>query len=498
MTVLTLDGFDKYGGLSSNGLAVGAALASGDWTTAATFTNSAIVAGLSSTGFALQVGNAAALSKTLAANYSRLIGGLRFSCALGGTPIVMQFRDGATAQCSLTLESTGIINLRTGAVGGAILAGAAAVASSSVHYLEWDITFAATGPYQVWIDGVSAFSGTGNTRGGTANNYSNAIGITGGTAALNVDDLYLFDSTGTRNNAVLLTSPRVETTFPASDSAVQYASGAAILGSSVSRSTGTNTPTGGSLTLRPYRPAINCTINSIGITPFVTNGTANYRGVIYGDTAGAAGTLLSSGTTVTGTTANTAMTLPLTTPQALTSGTQYWLGFMNDTGVNLQLVDSGTATYRASATFASGAPGTAPAMTGGQLNYLFWGNLTATGNNWYSVSNAAGGPQGLNSYVFDATVTHEDLYNFGALSTLPANVYVVALKGSIAKSDAGAKTISLRTKSSSTDSAGSLAGQTPATTFGWMSSMFETDPNTSAAWSAIALNAATSGVRVDS
>jgi hypothetical protein len=472
MTVLTLDGFDKYGGLSSNGLAVGAALASGDWTTAATFTNSAIVAGLSSTGFALQVGNAAALSKTLAANYSRLIGGLRFSCALGGTPIVMQFRDGATAQCSLTLESTGIINLRTGAVGGAILAGAAAVASSSVHYLEWDITFAATGPYQVWIDGVSAFSGTGNTRGGTANNYSNAIGITGGTAALNVDDLYLFDSTGTRNNAVLLTSPRVETTFPASDSAVQYASGAAILGSSVSRSTGTNTPTGGSLTLRPYRPAINCTINSIGITPFVTNGTANYRGVIYGDTAGAAGTLLSSGTTVTGTTANT--------------------------GVNLQLVDSGTATYRASATFASGAPGTAPAMTGGQLNYLFWGNLTATGNNWYSVSNAAGGPQGLNSYVFDATVTHEDLYNFGALSTLPANVYVVALKGSIAKSDAGAKTISLRTKSSSTDSAGSLAGQTPATTFGWMSSMFETDPNTSAAWSAIALNAATSGVRVDS
>ena len=84
--------------------------------------------------------------------------------------------------------------------------------------------------YQVWLDGVSAFSSTGDTQP-TANNYANGIAVALGAArGLTLDDLYLFDTTGTTNNAALLTSPRIETTFPASDSAVQFAFGAGILG----------------------------------------------------------------------------------------------------------------------------------------------------------------------------------------------------------------------------------------------------------------------------
>jgi hypothetical protein len=77
-------------------------------------------------------------------------------------------------------------------------------------------------------------------------------------------------------------------------------------------------------------------------------------------------------------------------------------------------------------------------------------------------------------------------------------VYAVAVKGYVQRSDSGAKTISLRTKSGASDSGGSLAGQTPATTYGWMASVFETDPATGAAWTGANLNAATSGIRVDS
>jgi hypothetical protein len=163
---------------------------------------------------------------------------------------------------------------------------------------------------------------------------------------------------------------------------------------------------------------------------------------------------MSSGTQVTGVTSATTATLPLTTPQSLSAGTQYWLGFINDTSVALQESYGGNVGYRAANTYASGAPSTAPAMTSAQASYLLWGNVSGvSGANYYEVNQQP--PPGALSYVFDATVNHEDLYNFGALSSSPANVYVVAVKGYIQKSDAGAKTISLRMKSSTTDSGGS-------------------------------------------
>jgi hypothetical protein len=498
MAAIFIEGFDKYGGVNSNSPGVIALLTVGEWTSVSALTMN-LVAGLSSTGFALNMLGSGSLAKTLPANYARVISGVRVSSTFAAVAVAMGLRDGVTPQCTLTIETTGVINLRSGTSSGTILAGGGAISANSVHYLEWDITIGASAAYQVWLDGVSLFSGTGNTRGGTANNFANAFytGGAGGGAGMTIDDLYLFDSTGTTNNAVLLTSPRIETTFPTSDSAVQFAFQAGILGSNAQRVTATNAPAAGSLVLRRFTPSVNCTLASISIVPGATSGTANYRGVAYGETAGAAGTLLSSGTQVTGVTSGTAATLPLTTPQALTAGTPYWIGFINDTSVALQETDAGNLGYRAANTYASGAPSTAPAMTSGQASYLLWGNLTGiTGNNWYE--SAQQPPSGALSYVFDTTVNHEDLYNFGALSVTPSNIYAVAVKGYLQRSDSGAKTASLRTKSGASDGGGSLVGQAPATTFGWVGSMFETDPQTGAAWTGSGLNAAQSGVRVDS
>jgi hypothetical protein len=497
MALLFLDGFDKYGATNSNSNVATPLLTGGEWTTW-TAAGAQIVAGLSAVGSAVQFAGNSTATKTLAANYSRLIGGMRFSHALGAAISLMTFRDGATAQCTISLETTGIINLRSGAVSGTILGSSSAITANSTHYLEWDITFGTSAAYAVYLDGVSVISGTGNTRAGTTNNYANALALSSGAAAgPTIDDLYLFDTSGSANNAVLLTSPRVETTFPASDSVVQFAVAAGVVGSTTAAVPTATAPAANSLVLRRFTPSVSCTLNSISFLPAATSGTASYRPVVYADSAGIAGTLMSAGSTVIGVTAAVAATMPLTTPQSLTAGTQYWLGFMNDTSLTHSYSDGGNLGYRAAATFASGAPGTAPAMTSAQPSFLIWGNITGvTGNNWYEVGQKP--PPGTPSYVFDATVGHEDLYNFGALSVIPAHMYAVAVKAYCERSDSGAKTVSMRMKSSATDSGGTATGQTPGTSFGWLTSLFETDPNGSIAWTGAALNAATSGFHVDS
>jgi len=498
MTALFIEGFDKYGPANAVAANVVAALTANEWTTAAATT---ITAPLSATGFALSAGFNCSLKKTLAANYSRLIGGLRFSGTLGNLATLMQFLDGSSAQCSITLETTGVINLRTGSQTGTIITGGATISANTTHYLEWDITFGASAAFTVYLDGASLFTGTGNTRGGTSNNFANVIAIlnsaTGGWTA---DDLYLFDTTGSQNNAVLLTSPRVETQFPNADSSVQFSFGAAILGSASQRVTATNAPGANQLFLRSFTPTQAGVLQSVSCIPAATSAGANYKAVAYSDNSGVPNSLLSSGSQVTGATSGTVLTGALVTPQTLSAGTAYWIGFITDTSVVLQEVDSTTTGAKASNTYGSGAPGTAPTMTTGQPSWVLYGNLTGVGVNFYEdgIPTNQNQPVGDPSYVFDSVSGHEDLYNFPALSVTPSAIYAVAVKGYCKRSDSGSRTVSLRMKSGATDSGGTAPGQSPATTYGWLDSFFETDPNTSAAWAPGNLNAATSGFKIDS
>jgi hypothetical protein len=189
--------------------------------------------------------------------------------------------------------------------------------------------------------------------------------------------------------------------------------------------------------------------------------------------------------------------MPLTTAQALTAGTQYWLGTMTDIAVtNIYFgQDTSLNARSATATFASGAPGTAPGMTAGITAGILFGTLS-TQANWATVDQNPN--EGTFSYVFDATVGHEDLYAFPVLSAPPSAIYAVAVKASLSKSDAGAKTASVRLKSGATDSAGTGGtALAPGTSFGWMTSVFERDPNGNVAWTKTALDAAQAGVKVE-
>lgn len=497
MALLFMDGFDKYGAANSNSTAVNALLTAGEWTTSAG-SSTTIVTPLSSNGFALGIAGAQNVAKTLAASYSRLVGGFRFSSNLaiaGGISLL----DTATAQASVTINTTGTVSVRNGNLAGTALGtSAASITANTTHYLEFDITFGNTAAYQVWMDGVSVLSGSGDTTA-TANNTANAI-LLGGQSGLSItfDDFYLFDTTGTTNNAPLLTSPRIETQFPSADGAVQFAVGAAILGNSVSGQGGAVNVAVNFFYVRPHTPTRNCTINSISYAASSSTVGANFRPIIYSDNAGVPGTLLSAGATVVGAAAGLTATMPLTTPQALVAGTQYWLGFMNDSSVTSAITSgyAGSGARSATVTFSSGAPGTAPVTTGGANSALVWGNVSSTGANYYEVSQNP--PQGSLSYLFDATIGHEDLFAFSALSAPPSAIYAVAVKASLAKSDAGAKTASLRLKSGATDSAGTGGtALAPGTSFGWMTSLYERDPNGNIAWTKTALDAAQAGVKVE-
>lgn len=297
----------------------------------------------------------------------------------------------------------------------------------------------------------------------------------------------------------LLYNPIIETQFAASDAAVQFTPTAGVLGQDYSATTNTNAPGANQIFLRKFTPIVNCTLASVSILPGATSAGAKFKAVVYADSAGVPnGAPLSSGTEVVGTTSGTLLTGALVTPQALTAGTPYWIGFITDTSVVLNEVDTTITGAKAANTYTSGAP-TTPSMTTGQASWIIFGNCTSPAANWAQVNNGFSNPPlGDLSYNADATVGHADRFNFPALSVNSQNIATVAVKGYAKRSDAGARTIDLITKSNTTTSTGSAPGQAPATSYGWMVSYFDTDPNGAIAWTKTAVDAATSGYDIAS
>lgn len=467
-------------------------------------TNLQIAAGLSSTGYAFRVvgGGTPNLQKSFTANYSHIAGTFRFKPNLNANPIGINFRDASSNQCTIVVEpSTGTLNFRTGSNTGTILGGASGlIVANSTHVLSWDIVIGASAAYDIKLDGVSVISGTGNTRGGTSNNYMNAITLgglqgIGGGMQCDFDDFAIIDASAAFDSTITTSNPRIETQFPSGDNQTQFDIGSTQLGESYYISS-VNAPGANQIYLRKYIPEVNETINSVSMIPNATSTTAKFKAAIYPDSGGSPNgqTLMSGGTEVIGCTSDAVLTGALTTPQALTAGTPYWVGFIGDTSINLRQNDSGTTGVKAAATYTSGVPATCPTVTTGQVNWCIWGNCTGAAVSWPAVKHNP--PPGDISYVFSNTVGDEDLLSFPALSTTPTKIYYGAVRAVVKRSDAGSRTIDFRMKSSSTSSSGSLAGQSPALSYTVMNSFFATDPNTGVDWTPSGWNAAYAGYKI--
>ena len=509
MAVLFLDGFDKYGPAGQTTPTVANLLTAGEWTSPGGQGREAIAAGLSASGYALSFSGGpsgiAAVTRSLGLNYGRLIGGVRFSSNLFTNACEISFLDTATVQFTILVLNTGAIRVLTGADNGTTIAtSSATVTANSTHYLEWDVTFgpatggSPNGSYQIWLDGVSILGpSTAATRITTnvANQFRLLNNATAGGLSM-FDDLYLFDSTGTTNNAPLLNTPVVETAFPSADTATKaWNNGASIIGLNNSVASATNAPGANQVFLRSFTASANMTLNSVSCVPMATSAAAKFKAVVYaGITAGSA--RIAEGTEVVGATSGATLTAPFSAGQSLTGGTTYAIGFITDTSVALAQADAAATGSRAANTYTSNSPAPLPAMTTAQASWQIWGNCTGAASDYASVN--INPPPDDVSYIYETTVADQEMFGFPALTTNPASIACVAIKARLKRSDSGARTVDVRCASGASDTAGTASAITVGTSYGWLGNYQPTDPATGSAWTGTAVNSAKGGVRIAS
>lgn len=522
MTIVRTEGFDKYGIAGSFGAApasnamennlIAAMQQLGQWSTVSvdTIGHLQIVAPLSGGGAAMSFqagGSANTFAQwALDAAASKARGGFRFQIP-GFTGITQRrflWATNTSAQTNfgICITSSGNIAITNGS--GTVATSTAAITAGSKHYLEWDVDVSTTsGAYNVYLDGNATpiLTGTGNFKAAAGTTYNNLYfgwsdGLGGGLTII-LDDMYVDDGTG----SVLLTNPVIETHAESADSSVQFAATAGVLGAYLNNVGTSNAPGANELFLRKFTaPAGGCTITAVSCYPGATSAGAKFKAVVYSDSAGVPGTLLGSASVdTTGSTINVALTSTLGSSVALTAATAYWLGFITDTSVVLFQSDSGTTGSKAANTYTSGAPGTAPGMTTGQGSWMIWGSVTGITTNT-GVLNNVPSPNYLGdfSYTSDSTVGHEDLFSFPALTYSPTAIHAVSLHVSLKTTDGGVRTMTLNTKSSTTDSTGSKAAFTPSSSYQGYTSLWLVDPNTSSAWTAANLNSALGGYKIAS
>lgn len=505
MATLFVEGFDKYGQPGEVNPDVSELMIQGEWTSHGT-TPVNIAAGLSHTGYSLYStgGTESWVSRTLPAFSARLIGGFRFVINTGGVSFapLIAFRDVGVQQCALRVNVDGTITLLRGDYFFSnvdLATSGASVSFGVTHYLEFDIAFGDTANYTIYLDGGQIMTGTADTKV-TANASANGI-VIGNNSGLNstfpvtFDDLYIFDTTGAHNNAVLLTCPRIETRYPNSDVSADFTNVATIFGTKNSVYNGADAP-GVTLFLQRYTANVSHTINSVSCVPTVSAATAKFKAVLYSDSAGLPNSRLSTGTEVTGTTAQAILTGDLSTPTALTNGTAYWVGFITDSSVALRLADNLNQGFKAANVYASGAPATAPVMTQNVPSWVLWGNCTGAATNWSAV---AVNPAPANyARISSDNVGDADLYGFPPLHADEATIYCVAVKGNFKRSDTGPRTIDLKIVSGASSGSGDNAGITSGSDYGWEDTHFERDPDGGVAWSLAAANAINAGPSVAS
>jgi hypothetical protein len=105
-------------------------------------------------------------------------------------------------------------------------------------------------------------------------------------------------------------------------------------------------------------------------------------------------------------------------------------------------------------------------------------------NNYSRVNEAT--VDGNTSYVQTASTNVRDLYANGTLSSTPASIFAVNVVSFAEKTDATTRQLYNSVRSGSTDSDGSAFNL--AASYGRLDRILQTDPNTSAAWSALGVN----------
>jgi len=498
MSWIVGDGFDYYGLLAD--------LARSVWdsvTTAGTFTTGRFGTGQSwsSTGTGLQ------LIKNFPANESTVF--LVFAWyrpgALSGTTAEAAFilRDAGTAQCSVVMESSGNIVLKSGIQTGTVLATYTAAFPQDVwcHFQVKVVISNTAGSMTVRKNGQTSdtyASATNlNTRGGTANNYANCMLVGTFTASADrLDDVLVYSATAPAPNdwvgdtRAILLPPNADTAqkqmvFTPTDTqtfGTGGAAGAMTLVTGTVWFTSTNAPTrGGSISKITY-PSLSAVTGHFKMAVYLNDGTGGLPGTLLGVSAEVTNIPAS----------NTDFTFATPIPVSPVRG--YYFAIMTDAAsISLRsTVSIGINCYSATGfPYAGGFPSTAPATPTNQGTTGVGATATFSGN-CSTVSELLA--NGDTDYVSSANVNDMDLYDLESVWVNPLTIIGVVSKLYVKKSDAGARSGQLVLKSGATTVTGT--DTVLASTYTYLSRVDTTDPNTGVAWTVSGLNALQLGQKV--
>lgn len=423
------------------------------------------------------------------------------TAALSGSTLgaYFQLSDGATNQCCIVFRSDGAILLTSATPAGTVLdTWTGAVTAPSTWYgFEFEVVInASTGSWAARKNGNTSNDhalGSLNTRPGT-NTQANKLTIGQQAAVTNhfLDDvLWRSDA----SSVAFAGDIRCYTRMPAADSSVAWTrSGSTFQMQPFAGST----LTGGSILANNsrYTPLISQggTIGSV-----IVNMTAGYTGnmkcAIYASSSGQPGAVLQSATAVVNnpTTTNTFIFSPAV---SIAKGTQFFVAVCTDTTTGSFFAVANTAPYSTIAFSASSPayaswPAANPSVASAAA-YPFFPVVTPT----YNADMAAEAQQdSASSYNLSSTVSQSDLYTLQPIGSTPSSIVGVTTRGYMQKSDAGTRAAAVQLQSGATNvQATPLA--LPAGSWGWNWRTDTVDPNTSAAWTAAAVNSATIGAIV--
>ena len=452
----------------------------------------------------------AGVYKSLPGTFKRFIGGVTIKYNLGSFPAFV-FMNGKAHSLSIGFAmTTGRIQLRRGnSYNSTVIAESAeSVSVGSTNCLEVDIEMmaGATGKYKVWLNGVlTSLDATGVDISAAATDGFNAIGLynglQSGSDTAYFDHFYgwFWEDTGIADLYPSLENPVVETQWAIEDYACDFEVGPGILGNAL-RTLATSAAVGANLYLRPFLVEEDCDLQSISFLPATTSAIAKYKPLAYADDGsggagipGAPAALLSDGAESVGSTAAAIKTMALTTPSALTAGDIVWLGWFGDTNISVYHDFTGTEGIRDAVTYASGAPNPPTTITTAQPVFYLYGNVTGAVSRWPQINQRT--PSQL-SYNLDTAPGSKDLFRFDPLSVTPTHIYHMAVKAACLRTDAGARTVAMKTLSGAVETDGNTGAIAPPLTVTYVPSYWWTDPATDSEWDPSAVNDSLSGYEI--
>lgn len=439
-----------------------------------------------------------ALSKAFATNESTVFVGGAFIYPTGfsGTLDVqgLRFYDGSTVQCSIIFTTGGDIKFYSGDRGTLLGTYAGAWSANAWTHFQFKIIIDGTsGEFRVRKNGNTSddYTLTGVNNRSTANNYGNKWDTykvnSSPPANIKIDDLAIWDGSGSGNWTDWMGDFRAVQIMPNADTTDKnFTPNASTVTIGNSGTGGTRTfnadtqQTVGSIT-----STFNCTVSKATLN--LNAGVTGHVNVAIYDSlggAGAPGSVIANGTATAVTNpASGLVDFVFATPPTLAANTVYWVMVNADNNVVLKNNNGASVTqYIEIRTYASGfdSPMAATAATWA----LGYSTLTTTpsGNFAYVQENLEDGSL---TYLADSTPGDFDLYGNAGLPATPLSILGVSVRAFMCKSDSGARTGTVRLKSNTTSIDG--ATSTLSTSFQNLVMYQDTDPDTSAAWTATAI-----------